>query len=293
MGLAAPPLVRSAGGHLPRRVRRIGSLAFALVRPSRRHALARPEAVPRSHAYERTKLRERHEEATQANQRLRHLLDDKHFLLQQVHRSYLARSRRWHARSRPRIRTPGPYRAVAEVALLLAKELELRRDRAACDPRRRRDPRHRQGRDSGRHPPQAESSQSRRAGDHPPASGDLYLHPGRARAAADGEGDGPPSPRAHRRPRLSVCARGRGHPARRTGALGRRRARRDDDVPAVPLRAASGRARAEIAAQVGAAVLPASRRALSRPVSRALREFWGGFEQRGAGQGEQGSSIAV
>jgi putative nucleotidyltransferase with HDIG domain len=69
-------------------------------------------------------LRERHEEATTANTRLRRLLEDKHFLLQQVHRSYLATITSL-ART---IEAKDPYTGghterVAEVALLLAKQL--------------------------------------------------------------------------------------------------------------------------------------------------------------------------
>jgi putative nucleotidyltransferase with HDIG domain len=73
-----------------------------------------------------TELRDRHEEATQANRRLRRLLDDKHDLLRQVHRSYLATITSL-ART---IEAKDPYTGghterVAEVALLLARELEF------------------------------------------------------------------------------------------------------------------------------------------------------------------------
>jgi putative nucleotidyltransferase with HDIG domain len=71
-----------------------------------------------------TELRDRHEEAAQANRRLRRLLDDKHNLLRQVHRSYLATITSL-ART---IEAKDPYTGghterVAEVALLLAREL--------------------------------------------------------------------------------------------------------------------------------------------------------------------------
>jgi diguanylate cyclase (GGDEF)-like protein/putative nucleotidyltransferase with HDIG domain len=102
----------------------VGSLAFALVGlPVAMMWLAQKQYLDRTRTSV-DELRERHDEATQANQRLRHLLDDKHFLLQQVHRSYLATITSL-ART---IEAKDPYTGghterVAEVALLLAKEL--------------------------------------------------------------------------------------------------------------------------------------------------------------------------
>ena len=102
----------------------VGSLAFALVGlPVAMLWLAQKQYLDHTRTSV-TELRERHEETTQANQRLRRLLDDKHFLLQQVHRSYLATITSL-ART---IEAKDPYTGghterVAEVALLLAKEL--------------------------------------------------------------------------------------------------------------------------------------------------------------------------
>jgi ribonuclease P protein subunit RPR2 len=102
----------------------VGSLAFALVGlPVAMLWLAQKQYLDHTRTNV-AELRERHEEATQANQRLRLLLDDKHFLLQQVHRSYLATITSL-ART---IEAKDPYTGghterVAEVALLIAKEL--------------------------------------------------------------------------------------------------------------------------------------------------------------------------
>jgi diguanylate cyclase (GGDEF)-like protein len=104
----------------------VGSLAFALVGlPVAMLWLAQKQYLDHTRTSV-TELRERHEETTQANQRLRRLLDDKHFLLQQVHRSYLATVTSL-ART---IEAKDPYTGghterVAEVALLLAKELDF------------------------------------------------------------------------------------------------------------------------------------------------------------------------
>jgi diguanylate cyclase (GGDEF)-like protein len=104
----------------------VGSLAFALVGlPVAMLWLAQKQYLDHTRTSV-TELRERHEETTQANQRLRRLLDDKHFLLQQVHRSYLATITSL-ART---IEAKDPYTGghterVAEVALLLAKELDF------------------------------------------------------------------------------------------------------------------------------------------------------------------------
>jgi len=102
----------------------VGTLAFALVGlPVAMLWVAQKQYLDHTRTSV-TELRERHEEATQANQRLRRLLEDKHFLLQQVHRSYLATITSL-ART---IEAKDPYTGghterVAEVALLLAKEL--------------------------------------------------------------------------------------------------------------------------------------------------------------------------
>jgi diguanylate cyclase (GGDEF)-like protein/putative nucleotidyltransferase with HDIG domain len=102
----------------------VGSLAFALVGlPVAMLWVAQKQYLDHTRISV-TELRERHEEATQANERLRRLLEDKHFLLQQVHRSYLATITSL-ART---IEAKDPYTGghterVAEVALLLAKEL--------------------------------------------------------------------------------------------------------------------------------------------------------------------------
>jgi diguanylate cyclase (GGDEF)-like protein len=102
----------------------VGSLAFALVGlPVAMLWLAQKQYLDHTRTSV-TELRERHEEATQANTRLRRLLEDKHFLLQQVHRSYLATITSL-ART---IEAKDPYTGghterVAEVAVLLAKEL--------------------------------------------------------------------------------------------------------------------------------------------------------------------------
>jgi diguanylate cyclase (GGDEF)-like protein len=104
----------------------VGSLAFALVGlPVAMLWLAQKQYLDHTRTSV-TELRDRHEETTQANQRLRRLLDDKHFLLQQVHRSYLATITSL-ART---IEAKDPYTGghterVAEVALLLAKELDF------------------------------------------------------------------------------------------------------------------------------------------------------------------------
>jgi len=102
----------------------VGSLAFALVGlPVAMLWLAQKQYLDHTRTNV-AELRARHEEATQANERLRRLLDDKHFLLQQVHRSYLATITSL-ART---IEAKDPYTGghterVAEVALLIAKEL--------------------------------------------------------------------------------------------------------------------------------------------------------------------------
>ena len=102
----------------------VGDLAFALVGlPVAMLWLAQKQYLDHTRVSV-SELRDRHEEATQANGRLRRLLDDKHFLLQQVHRSYLATITSL-ART---IEAKDPYTGghterVAEVALLLAKQL--------------------------------------------------------------------------------------------------------------------------------------------------------------------------
>jgi diguanylate cyclase (GGDEF)-like protein/putative nucleotidyltransferase with HDIG domain len=102
----------------------VGDLAFALVGlPVAMLWLAQKQYLDHTRTSV-AELRERHEEATTANTRLRRLLEDKHFLLQQVHRSYLATITSL-ART---IEAKDPYTGghterVAEVALLLAREL--------------------------------------------------------------------------------------------------------------------------------------------------------------------------
>jgi cyclic di-GMP phosphodiesterase len=102
----------------------VGGIAFALIGlPVAMLWLAQKQYLDHTRTSV-TELRERHEEATQANQRLRRLLNDRHDLLRQVHRSYLATITSL-ART---IEAKDPYTGdhterVAEVALLLAREL--------------------------------------------------------------------------------------------------------------------------------------------------------------------------
>jgi diguanylate cyclase (GGDEF)-like protein/putative nucleotidyltransferase with HDIG domain len=102
----------------------VGALAFALIGlPVAMLWLAEKQYLDHTRTSV-AELRDRHEDATQANRRLRRLLDDKHDLLRQVHRSYLATITSL-ART---IEAKDPYTGghterVAEVALLLAKEL--------------------------------------------------------------------------------------------------------------------------------------------------------------------------
>jgi diguanylate cyclase (GGDEF)-like protein/putative nucleotidyltransferase with HDIG domain len=102
----------------------VGALAFALIGlPVAMLWLAEKQYLDHTRMSV-AELRNSHEEATQANRRLRRLLDDKHDLLRQVHRSYLATITSL-ART---IEAKDPYTGghterVAEVALLLAREL--------------------------------------------------------------------------------------------------------------------------------------------------------------------------
>jgi diguanylate cyclase (GGDEF)-like protein len=102
----------------------VGWLAFALLGlPVAMLWLAQKQYLDRTRQSV-AKLRRRHEEATEANRRLTRLLEDKHDLLRQVHRSYLATITSL-ART---IEAKDPYTGghterVAEVALLIAGEL--------------------------------------------------------------------------------------------------------------------------------------------------------------------------
>ena len=271
----------------------VGSLAFALVGlPVAMLWVAQKQYLDHTRTSV-TELRERHEEATQANQRLRRLLDDKHLLLQQVHRSYLATITSL-ART---IEAKDPYTGghterVAEVALLLAKELDF--DEAE------------------------QRAISVGAVIHDIGKvgipDDILLKPGRL------------SPDEleiiRRHPEIStyILAElelpamvkemvrhhheridGRGYPDALAGEdipLAARVLAVADALDAMttnrPYRYALplDEARAEIAAQVGLQFCPRVVAALEASFESAP-EFWGGFEQRRAGQGEQGSSIAV
>jgi diguanylate cyclase (GGDEF)-like protein len=102
----------------------VGWLAFALLGlPVAMLWLAQKQYLDRTRESV-AELRHRHEEATEANRRLTRLLDDKHELLRQVHRSYLATITSL-ART---IEAKDPYTGghterVAEVALMIAAEL--------------------------------------------------------------------------------------------------------------------------------------------------------------------------
>ena len=271
----------------------VGSLAFALVGlPVAMLWVAQKQYLDHTRTSV-TELRERHEEATQANQRLRRLLDDKHLLLQQVHRSYLATITSL-ART---IEAKDPYTGghterVAEVALLLAKELDF--DQAE------------------------QRAISVGAVIHDIGKvgipDDILLKPGRL------------SPDEleiiRRHPEIStyILAElelpamvkemvrhhheridGRGYPDALAGEdipLAARVLAVADALDAMttnrPYRYALplDEARAEIAAQVELQFCPRVVAALEASFESAP-EFWGGFEQRRAGQREQGSSIAV
>jgi diguanylate cyclase (GGDEF)-like protein/putative nucleotidyltransferase with HDIG domain len=109
----------------------VGSVAFAMIGlPVAMLWLAQKQYLDHTRTSV-TELRRRHEEATDANWRLRRLLEDKHDLLRTVHRSYLATITSL-ART---IEAKDPYTGghterVAEVALLLANELGF--DEAEC-----------------------------------------------------------------------------------------------------------------------------------------------------------------
>ena len=271
----------------------VGSLAFALVGlPVAMLWLAQKQYLDHTRTSV-TELRERHEEATQANQRLRHLLDDKHFLLQQVHRSYLATITSL-ART---IEAKDPYTGghterVAEVALLLAKELEF------------------------------DEAEQRAIGvgavihdiGKVGIPDDILLKPGRL--SSDeleiirrhpeistyilAELELPPMVKEmvrHHHERID----GHGYPdalagediplAARVLAVADALDAMTTDRPyryALPL----DEARAEIAAQAGRQFCPRVVAALEASFE-STPQFWGGYEHRRAGQGEQGSSIAV
>jgi putative nucleotidyltransferase with HDIG domain len=238
-------------------------------------------------------LRGRHEEATQANRRLRRLLEDKHFLLQQVHRSYLATITSL-ART---IEAKDPYTGghterVAEVALLLAKELgfdEAEQRAIAVGAVIH---------DIGKvgipdeillKPGGLSSDELAIMRKHPEISSYILAElelPAVVKEMV-----------RHHHERID----GRGYPDGLAGEdipLAARVLAVADALDAMttdrPYRYARSleEARSEIAAQAGLQFCPRVVAALDATFSRAP-EFWDGFDDRRAGQGEPGSSVAV
>jgi diguanylate cyclase (GGDEF)-like protein/putative nucleotidyltransferase with HDIG domain len=271
----------------------VGSLAFALVGlPVAMLWVAQKQYLDHTRTSV-TELRERHDEATQANQRLTRLLDDKHFLLQQVHRSYLATITSL-ART---IEAKDPYTGghterVAEVALLLAKELDF--DEAEQRAIRVGAVIHDIGKvgipdDILLKPGRLSPDELEIIRRHPEIStyilAELELPPlvkemvRHHHERIDGRGypdglEGEDIPLAAR-----VLAVADALDAMTTDRPYRRAQRLDE-------------ARAEIAAQTGLQFCPRVVAALDASIV-SDPEFWSGFEHRRAGQGEPGESIAV
>ena len=225
----------------------LGALRAADLRGAGAHARGRRAPVREPLAFERRpSCAGSHGELERANQRLRELLDDNDALLRGMHRSYLSTITSL-ART---IEAKDPY---------TGGHTERVAEFACCSPpswgsqRRGLDAIEVGGviHDIGKiGVPDAVllkpgSLTEDEFADDAPAPDDLELHPRRARPAADRQADGAQPPRALRRHRLPGRARRRGDPARRPDPERRRRARRDDQRPSLPRRAAGRRRRCD------------------------------------------------
>ena len=217
-----------------------------------------------------TELRRSHDELALANKRLRGLLEDNQALLGRMHRSYLSTITSL-ART---IEAKDPYTGghterVAQIARMLAVELgfddaQLRAvdvgsvihdigkigipDHILLKP--------------GKLDPE-ERAEMRR---HPEISSYIVAE---LELPADRQADGPRSPRALRRHRVPGRARGRRDPAGGADPVGGGRARRHDQRPSLPPRAAPRGRPCRGRGPGGPAVLPARR---GRPGARARQQ---------------------